>query len=221
MHALKKVDESIFLDRDGRTFQTLVNYLRNDRRIYPEFDNQNEQRLFTEELNYWGIKDDRLEERRIEAKFAPEVVEMLKIEPGEELDYGERNGVNETVRQTWNLLGPLRLLDIAKNGGGEIDFEAGYGKTVDQLGTQIYGQVNAQTGKCVGICRQIFAEPNGHLYEGQCKNDQKRNGYGRQIYCDGNYYVGQWKDNKKNGRGKKVYVKTGKVEEGNWVNGEF
>jgi len=88
--------------------------LRNDRRIYPEFDNQNNQRLFTEELNYWGIKDDRLEERRIEAKFAPEVVEMLKIEPGEELDFGERNTVNDTVRQTWNLLGPLRLLDIAK-----------------------------------------------------------------------------------------------------------
>ena len=51
--------------------------------------------------------------------------------------------------------------------------------------------------------------------------DQKRNGYGRQIYVDGNYYVGHWKDNMKNGWGKKVYVKTGKVEEGLWENGEF
>lgn len=59
MHNLKKVDGAIFLDRDGQTFQTLINYLRNDRKIYPEFDNPNEQRLFTEELNYWGIKDDR------------------------------------------------------------------------------------------------------------------------------------------------------------------
>lgn len=67
----------------------------------------------------------------------------------------------------------------------------------------------------------IFAEPNSHIYEGQCKHDQKRNGYGRQIYCDGNYYIGHWKDDKKNGWGKKVYVKTGKVEEGNWANGEF
>ncbi|MFN9901772.1 MAG: hypothetical protein ACK55Z_23910, partial [bacterium] len=31
-----------------------------------EFENPNDQRLFTEELNYWGIKDDRLEEKKIE-----------------------------------------------------------------------------------------------------------------------------------------------------------
>ena len=59
MHQLKRVDNSIFLDRDGSTFQKLVNYLRNERKIYPEFEYPNDQRLFTEELNYWGIKDDR------------------------------------------------------------------------------------------------------------------------------------------------------------------
>ena len=47
----------------------MVNYLRNDRKIYPEFENPNDQRLFSEELNYWGIKDDRLEEKKIESKF--------------------------------------------------------------------------------------------------------------------------------------------------------
>lgn len=31
MHELKKIDNEIFLDRDGSTFETLVNYLRNDR----------------------------------------------------------------------------------------------------------------------------------------------------------------------------------------------
>jgi hypothetical protein len=66
MHELKRVDNSIFLDRDGTTFQKLVNYLRNDRKIYPEFENTNDQRLFTEELNYWCIKDDRLEEKKLE-----------------------------------------------------------------------------------------------------------------------------------------------------------
>jgi len=59
MHNLKKIDDKIFLDRDGFTFQTLINYLRNDRKVYPEFENANDQRLFTEELNFWGIKDDR------------------------------------------------------------------------------------------------------------------------------------------------------------------
>ena len=76
------------------------------------------------------------------------------------------------------------------------------------------------TGKIEGICRQVFAEPNSHIYEGQCRGE-KRNGYGRQIYVDGNYYIGHWKDNQKNGWGKKIYVKTGKIEEGNWEKGEF
>jgi hypothetical protein len=31
MHDLKKIDDRVFLDRDGKTFQSLVNYLRNDR----------------------------------------------------------------------------------------------------------------------------------------------------------------------------------------------
>ena len=39
LHDIKKVDDNVFLDRDGKTFQSLVNYLRNDRKIYPEFDN--------------------------------------------------------------------------------------------------------------------------------------------------------------------------------------
>lgn len=41
MHELKKVDEEVFLDRDGRTFETLVNYLRNDRKVFPEFTEKN------------------------------------------------------------------------------------------------------------------------------------------------------------------------------------
>jgi hypothetical protein len=98
MHELKKVNEAIFLDRDGKTFQTLINYLRNERKIYPEFDSQNEQRLFSEELNFWGIKDDRQEEKRLEVKFPAEMIEMLKIEPGEEIDFSNKNEVNDIVR---------------------------------------------------------------------------------------------------------------------------
>jgi len=121
MHEIKKVEDSVFLDRDGKTFQTLINYLRNDRKIYPEFDNQNDQRLFVEELNFWGIKDDRLEETRLEKKFPAEIVDMLKIEPGEEIDFTEKNEVQDNVRQTWHMLGPIRLLDIVKNSVDKID----------------------------------------------------------------------------------------------------
>ena len=55
MHELKKVDDEIFLDRDGSTFETLVNYLRNDRKIFPEFIEKNSENMFFKELQYWGI----------------------------------------------------------------------------------------------------------------------------------------------------------------------
>ena len=55
MHELKKVDDEIFLDRDGSTFETLVNYLRNDRKIFPEFVEKNSENMFFKELQYWGI----------------------------------------------------------------------------------------------------------------------------------------------------------------------
>jgi len=41
-HELKKVDGQIFLDRDGKTFTHLINYLRNSRRSYPEFADTND-----------------------------------------------------------------------------------------------------------------------------------------------------------------------------------
>ena len=45
MHELKKVEgpngEEVFLDRDGKTFETLINYLRNDRKVFPEFVEKN------------------------------------------------------------------------------------------------------------------------------------------------------------------------------------
>lgn len=50
---------------------------------------------------------------------------------------------------------------------------------MDKHKTQFSGQANSKTGKIEGICRMIFAEPNNHVYEGQCKNDQRRNGFGR------------------------------------------
>jgi len=43
------------------------------------------------------------------------------------------------VKQTWNLLGPLRLLDIVKNSIDTIDFNMEYATSRDKFNTQIYG----------------------------------------------------------------------------------
>jgi hypothetical protein len=55
MHELKKIGEEVFLDRDGKTFETLVNYLRNDRKVFPEFSDKNMEIHFYKELHFWGI----------------------------------------------------------------------------------------------------------------------------------------------------------------------
>jgi len=56
MHQLKKIDNEVFLDRDGKTFQYLVNYLRNDREVFPEFVDPNDEIQFFKEMDFWGIQ---------------------------------------------------------------------------------------------------------------------------------------------------------------------
>lgn len=55
MNELKRIDDEVFLDRDGRTFQYLVNYLRNDREVFPEFVDPNDEIHFFKELDFWSI----------------------------------------------------------------------------------------------------------------------------------------------------------------------
>jgi len=55
MHELKKIDKEVFLDRDGETFKHVVNYLRNDRRVFPEFVDKNAENLFYKEISFWGV----------------------------------------------------------------------------------------------------------------------------------------------------------------------
>lgn len=55
MHELKKINEEVFLDRDGQTFLHLVNYLRNNRMVFPEFADKNDEIHFFKELDHWKI----------------------------------------------------------------------------------------------------------------------------------------------------------------------
>jgi hypothetical protein len=55
LHELKNIDSEVFLDRDGRTFQHLVNYLRNKREVLPEFMDKNDEIHFYKELDFWKI----------------------------------------------------------------------------------------------------------------------------------------------------------------------
>jgi hypothetical protein len=36
----------------------LVNYLRNDRKVFPEFNDKNSENMFYKEMKFWGIEED-------------------------------------------------------------------------------------------------------------------------------------------------------------------
>ena len=47
MHELKMVENEVFIDRDGETFNTLVNFLRCERENYPKLDTKKAKTYFT------------------------------------------------------------------------------------------------------------------------------------------------------------------------------
>jgi predicted HTH transcriptional regulator len=55
MNELKKTGEEVFIDRDGTAFENMVNYLRNERANYPQFENRNDEDKFLRELKFWEI----------------------------------------------------------------------------------------------------------------------------------------------------------------------
>lgn len=50
---IKKINEEYFLDRDGQTFLHVINYLRNNRDVLPEFHDRNDEIHFFEECKFW------------------------------------------------------------------------------------------------------------------------------------------------------------------------
>ena len=76
-------NKSVYLDRDFRTFEYMINYLRNGREVYPQFESKAEQDLFEKEIEYWGIKtfNEDFEERQLKSKLSPQLLEMMNSEP--------------------------------------------------------------------------------------------------------------------------------------------
>ena len=108
----------------------------------------------------------------------PGVIQMLKSVPGEEQIGSDKRKIDPQVMSTWNMLGPVKLSELVKNSVDEIRYDFKFGHNTDPKNTLTMGQ-QGNSGKVEGICRIVFATPNNHIYEGQCKNDQVRNGFGR------------------------------------------
>ena len=128
------------------------------------------------------------------------------------MEEGEEGVALRTVKDKWNELGPLKLEDIMANSEEEINKNIPFGKS--KFNQYIIGQIG-EDGKVQGVGKEI----NHIIYEGQFKNDQYH-GYGRFIYSNGNYYLGNWIDGKRQGWGKLV-DKGGKIYEGMWQYSKF
>ena len=70
-------------------------------------------------------------------------------------------------------------------------------------------------GRVTGVGKEI----NNIIYEGQLRDDVYH-GFGRYIYSNGNYYIGNWVDGKRCGQGKLVTTE-GKIYEGIWKNSSY
>jgi hypothetical protein len=147
MHELKTIDESVFLDRDGRTFQYLVNYLRNDRTVFPEFQDKNDEIHFFKELDFWKVPvrpgtksasqvysaqnyptQKNLNSSFGSAKKSRTPIKVLDDNYTDAHTDKESHGVAlKAAKEKWNELGPLKLEDIVANSNEPIDQTMAFG----------------------------------------------------------------------------------------------
>ena len=124
-HELKKTkDGAIVLDRDFELFNTMINYLRNNRTEYPVLQSGLQSQMFEQELDFWDVKTTNLEieERRLRSKLNPELLEFFDSEP---------NKACMEARKKWRELGVFRFEEIERfSTDKKINFDAKFGKSV-------------------------------------------------------------------------------------------
>jgi len=172
-------DGALFLDRDGPSFQTLVNYLRNEREEIPAFDTSKDEHLFYKELNFWGFPDADYLQKRL--RFPQELLDLFRVEPGAGASVADEAvpTIDEQVRERWRVLGPLSLYDLVARNEEDPEFVKSKGKPIDDslkitlIEDSIkiyYGQVDHEN-KRSGFGRYISLF-NGSIYEGHCRGGQ-------------------------------------------------
>jgi len=116
------------------------------------------------------------------------------------------------VKVKWAELGPLTLEEIIANSTSPVDQSLPFGTS--KHNKFIMGQIGAD-GRTQGLGKEF----NNVIYEGQFKDDVYH-GFGRFIYTNGNYYIGNWQMGKRSGRGKFVDM-NGKTYSGLWQNSKL
>ena len=125
--------DKVFLDRDGRSFLHLVNYLRNDRTVFPEYMDKNDEIMFFKELDFWKIPpilkkkgqslDMSMASGGSPARLQPPVIKSpVSQQTFDVANTEDSHGVAlKAAKDKWNELGPLKLEDIVSNSKEAID----------------------------------------------------------------------------------------------------
>ena len=155
-HDVKKnADGAIVIDRDYEMFNTMINYLRNNRAEYPALETGLQSQAFEQELDFWDVKTTNLEieERRLRSKINPQLIDFFDSEP--------QKACME-AKKKWRDLGVFRFEEIQRfSSDKHIEFDAKFGKSVKF--SHFAGQLD-KNGHVEGIGRYIIN--NGTIYEG-------------------------------------------------------
>ena len=76
-HQLKIIDDQVFIDRDAKYFKQMISYLRNERQVYPSFENAQDEIWFSKELKFWGIPNENFESKSLVSKLPQDLVTLL------------------------------------------------------------------------------------------------------------------------------------------------
>ena len=97
----------------------MISYLRNQREVFPEFKNAQDEIWFSKELKFWGIPNN-FESKSLVARLPQELVKLLESEP---------KGVSEQPLSKWRELGPIDLVSIIMQASDDnpVDFETSFG----------------------------------------------------------------------------------------------
>ena len=144
-HELKAADGVVFLDRNPRIFDMVLDYLRHDGDYFPKDVDDETKNLFIMEINHWGVS-----EKLIEKKMPYFLIDMLKEKPKADVSRPKQM----VALEKWIELGPLSLQEIHAH--NNITFDQSLHYEINQTGESLYeGQLNKQ-GINQGVGRQFY-----------------------------------------------------------------
>ena len=206
-HELKKEHGAIYLSRNPKVFELVIDYLRNNQE-YIEIEDKYLKQLFFKELRYLSIP----------IPYQGQIKEVQEKVFNKE-PHNPRYLYNHDIIETWRELKPFDAYRFVKE--GKIEFDEVSGALVLEVQYVDYeftsGFADADK-KLRGFGRIFYSNYSRHtvrLEEGFFANDLK-DGFRRIIYHDKSCYVGQIKNHQKHGYGR-FDSATGETQEGVWV----